>query len=158
MDLGRNWLVYFNVGRMLFLFDWSNNTGAIEVKMHGSVKEKLFTMLGSTLSSELNWSSYICIAKTASKTGNLICSMKFLSPAVALYFHESTLQPCMEYCCYVWTGASSSYLELISYKNRYAELPVLHLLPRLNPWPSKCSQFKSFLCITLVDVHLNWLD
>ena len=158
VDLGRNWLVYFNVGRMLFLFDWSNNTGAIEVKMHGSVKEKLFTMLGSTLSSELNWSSYICIAKTASKTGNLICSMKFLSPAVALYFHESTLQPCMEYCCYVWTGASSSYLELISYKNRYAELPVLHLLPRLNPWPSKCSQFKSFLCITLVDVHLNWLD
>ena len=58
--------------------------------MDGSVKEKLFTMLGSTFSSELNWSSYICIAKTASKIGNLICSMKFLSPAVALYLHESS--------------------------------------------------------------------
>ena len=43
-------------------------------------------MLGLTFSSKLDWGSYIIsIAKTASKKiGALICSMKFLSPEVAL--------------------------------------------------------------------------
>ena len=35
------WLVNFNVGKTrLVLFDWSNNTGAIDVKMDGSVLEE----------------------------------------------------------------------------------------------------------------------
>ena len=50
-------------------------------------------MLGLTLSSKLDWDSYIIsIAKTASKKiGALICSIKFLSPAVALYLYKSTI-------------------------------------------------------------------
>ena len=39
--------------------------------------------------------------------------MKFLSPKVALYLHKSTIHPCMEYCCHVWAGAPSCYLELL---------------------------------------------
>ena len=39
--------------------------------------------------------------------------MKFLSPVVALYLYKSTLCPCIEYCCLVWVGAPSSYLELL---------------------------------------------
>ena len=39
--------------------------------------------------------------------------MKFLSPEVALYLHKSTIRPCMEYCCHVWAGAPSSYLDLL---------------------------------------------
>ena len=39
--------------------------------------------------------------------------MKFLSPEVALYLYKSTICRCMEYCCHVWAGASSSYLELL---------------------------------------------
>ena len=32
VDCGRKWLVDFNAGKtQLFLFDWSNNTGAIDV-------------------------------------------------------------------------------------------------------------------------------
>ena len=48
-------------------------------------------MLGLTLSSVLDWGSYIIfIAKTGSKkTGALIRSMKFLSPEVALYLYKS---------------------------------------------------------------------
>ena len=44
-------------------------------------------MLELTFTSKLDWGSYIIsIAKTASKKiGALICSMKFLSPEVALY-------------------------------------------------------------------------
>ena len=50
-------------------------------------------MLGLTFCSKLDWGSYIiCIAKTASKKIEaLICSMKFLSPEVALYLYKSTI-------------------------------------------------------------------
>ena len=39
--------------------------------------------------------------------------MKFLSPEVALYLHKSTIRPCMEYCCHVWAGVPSCYLDLL---------------------------------------------
>ena len=63
------------------------------------------TMSGLTFSSKLDWGSYIIsIAKTASKKiGALIHSIKFISPKVALHLYKSTVQPCMEYCCHVWT-------------------------------------------------------
>ena len=60
MDWGRKWLVNFNARKtQLVLFTWSNNTGAIDMKMDGSVlEEKLsFKMLGLTFSSKLNWGS-----------------------------------------------------------------------------------------------------
>ena len=38
--------------------------------------------------------------------------MKFLSPEVTLYLHKSTIHQCMKYCCRVWAGAPSCYLEL----------------------------------------------
>ena len=85
--------------------------------MDGSVPEEKisFEMPGLTFSSKLDWGSYIVsIAKTASKKiGALIRSMKFLSPEVALYLYKSTIRPCMEYCCNVWAGAPSCYLELL---------------------------------------------
>ena len=118
MDWGRKWLVDFNAGKtQLVSFDRSKNTGAIDVKMDGSVLEDTtsFKMLGLTFSSKLDRGSYIVsIAKTASKKiGALIRSMKFLSPEVALYLCKSTIWPCMEYCCHVWAGAPSCYLELL---------------------------------------------
>ena len=39
--------------------------------------------------------------------------MMFLSPEVALYLYKSTICPCMEYCCHVWAGAPSCYLDLL---------------------------------------------
>ena len=39
--------------------------------------------------------------------------MKFLSPEAALYLYKSIIRPCMEYCCHVWAGAPSCYLELL---------------------------------------------
>ena len=85
--------------------------------MDGSVldEESSFKMLGLNFSSKLDWGSYIVsVAKSASKKiGALIRSMKFLSPEVALYLYKSTIWPCMEYCCHLWAGASSYYLELL---------------------------------------------
>ena len=73
-------------------------------------------MLGLTFSSKLDLGCYIIsVTKTASRrTGTFIGSLKFLSPEVALYVYKSTIQPCMEYCCHVWTGAPNCYLELVN--------------------------------------------
>ena len=89
-------------------------------------------MLGLTFSSKLDLGScIISIAKTATKKIRALNhSMKFLSPEVALYLCKSTIHPCMEYCCHIWAGAPSCYLELLE----YAGLLVLHLLLLLNPW------------------------
>ena len=101
----------------MVLFDQSNNTGAaIDMKMDGSAREEKssFKMLGLAFSFKLDCGSYIIfIAKTASKKiGALIRSMKFLSPEVALYLYNSTMWPCIEYCCHFWAGAPSCYMEL----------------------------------------------
>ena len=70
MDWGRKWLVDFNSGKtQLVSFDQSNNTGAIDVKMDGSVLEEKssFKILGLNFFSKLNWGTYIIsIAKSAS--------------------------------------------------------------------------------------------
>ena len=118
MDWGKKWLVDFNAGKtQLVLFDWSNNTGAIDMKMDWSVlgKKSSFKMLGLTFSSKLDWGFYvISIAKTASKKiGASTCSMKFLSTEIALYLYKSTICICMEYCCYAWAGAPSCCWELL---------------------------------------------
>ena len=87
MAWGREGVVHFNTGKtQLVLFDWSNNTGAIDVKLDESVLEEKssFKMLGLTFSSKLDWDSYIIsIAKSASnKIVGLTRSMTFLSPKV----------------------------------------------------------------------------
>ena len=39
--------------------------------------------------------------------------MKFLPPEVVLYLYKSTICQCIEYCCHVWAGTRSCYLELL---------------------------------------------
>ena len=130
VDWGRKWLVNFSAGKtQLVLFDCSNNNGSIHVKMDVSVIEERLSLklLGLTFSSKVDWGSYmISIAKTASikivliflvliffKLRALICSIKFLSPEVALYLYKSTIRPCMEYCCHIWACIPSCCFELL---------------------------------------------
>ena len=57
MDWVKKWLVDFNAGKtQLILFDRSNNTGSIDVKIGGSVLEgkSSFKMLGLSFSSKLD--------------------------------------------------------------------------------------------------------
>ena len=49
----------------------------------------------------------------------------------------------MEYCCHVWAGAPSCYLEL---------LDKLQNMDMTDCWS------EVFVGITLVDVYLNWLN
>ena len=98
---GRKWLIDFNAGKtQLLSFDWSNKTGAIDVKMKGSVLEQKssFKIQGLTFSSELDWGSCIIsiVGGASKRVRALIGSMKFLSPKIALYLCKSAIQPCME--------------------------------------------------------------
>ena len=98
------------------MFDWSNNTGAIDVKIDGFVLEEKssFNTVGLNFSSKINWGSCnISVAKTTLKqVVALICSIRFHFPEVALYLYKYTIQLCMEYFSHVWNGAASCYLEL----------------------------------------------
>ena len=71
VDWGKKWLVDFNSRKtQLVLFDQSNNTGSIDLRMDVSAldEKSFFKMLRLTFSSKLNWGSYIIfIAKNASK-------------------------------------------------------------------------------------------
>ena len=128
-----------------------------------SRESHLFKMLESTFSSKLDWGSYIIsITKTASeKIAALIRSMKFLSPEVALYLHESIIRPCMEYCCHVWAGAPSYSLELLDKQQKRIYWTVgpslatslVHFAYRRN-----VASLSFSIGITLVDVRLKWLN
>ena len=86
---------------------------------------------GVAFSSKLDWSSYIIsIAKTTStKIETMIRSMKFLFPEVALYLYKST----MAYCCHVWAGAPSCYLEVLDrLQLRYGRTVGPSLVARLG--------------------------
>ena len=59
-DLGKKWLVDLNAGKtQVLLFNWSNNTGPIYVKMGGSVlvEKSFFKMRRLIFSSELDCGS-----------------------------------------------------------------------------------------------------
>ena len=116
-DWGRKWLVDFSARKtQLVLCDWLYNCN-IDVEMDGAVLEEKssFKMLMLNFSCKLDWGSYIVsLAKTASsKIGALIRSINFFSSEVVLYLYKSMIWPCMDYCCHVWNGARSCYLELL---------------------------------------------
>ena len=107
VDRDRKTLPHFTDEKnQVALFDRSNNSCAIDVRMDGSIlKEKLsLKILGLSLLPKLDWGSYIVsIAKTVSqKIETLISCMRFLSVEVVFYFFRSTIRrPCMEYCFHV---------------------------------------------------------
>ena len=123
-------------------------------------KNHLLRCLGG-LSSKLDWGCYvISIAETASKKiGALICSMKFLSPEVAPYLYKFTIWSCIEYCCHVWVGALSCFLELLDKLQKWVCRAVgPSLASSLEPLPGRQNVASLSLSITLVDVHLIWLN
>ena len=116
--------------------------------------------------SKLDWGAHIVfIAKTTSKK---ICAllgfMKFLSLEVALYLYKCTIWPCMEYCCHGWDGTSSCYVDMLSniYRKGYIGFVGPSLAPSLESLAHRRNLFNLNLFyrlgVTLVDVHLNWLN
>ena len=64
----------------------------------------------------------------------------------------------MEYCCHVWAGASSYYLELLDkLQKRICRTVDPSCAASLEPLAHRRNPVFS-LGISLVDVHLNWLN
>ena len=127
LDWGRKRLVDFNAEKtQLVWFDRFNNTGAINVKMDGSVLQEELSFEMLVLSSKLDQGCYIIFIAI----GALIPSMNFLFRKVALYLYKSAIWPCMSGLVPLVATCNCQ----ISYKREYAGLLVLHLLPLLNPW------------------------
>ena len=136
-DQGRKWLADFNAGKtQLVLFDQSNNTSAIDVKMHEFVldEKSSFKMLGLFFSFQLDWGScIISITRAVSKKIGVfipsICFMRLLCISINLTYNlawNTVVMPGQVFLTATWKFQ-------VSYKNRYTELSVLHLLPLLNP-------------------------
>ena len=85
--------------------------------------------------------------------------MNFLSPEVAVYLYKSTIRPCKDYCCHVWAGAPSCYLELLDKLQKRIcravdpsfAASLEYLAHRRN-----VASLSLFYRYSLVDVHLNW--
>ena len=94
----RKWLVDFNaVKTQLVLFEQSNSSNDIDLKMDGSVLEEksYFKIFGLSFSSKLHWASCIVsIARSVSKKiGASLCSLKFIFPVFVLYLHKFAIRP-----------------------------------------------------------------
>ena len=85
--------------------------------MDGSFLEEKssFKMFELTLSSKLDWGSYIfsIVESAAKKIGALIRSVKFFLLRLLSISINLPHEPCMKYCCHVWTGAPSCFLGLL---------------------------------------------
>ena len=162
LEWSKKWLVDFNTQKtQLVLFDQSNNTGSIDMKLGGSVlgEKSSFKMQGLTFSSKLDWGSYmISIAKTVpKKIGALIHFMKFLSPGVGLYLCKSTMQAFMEYCCHIWAGTPSWYLEFLDrLQKRICRTAGPSLTASLEPLACHRNVSRVSLLVDVLQSWLNW--
>ena len=97
---------------------------------------------------------YICCSSLQENWGlDLFCKVSF-SWDVARYVYKSTIWPYMEYCCHVWADAPSCYLEFVD-KLQCWSFTCCLCWTLGSLW--KCSIF-CYMCITVVDIHLNWLN
>ena len=122
MDWGRKWVVDFYAGKtQLVSFDRSKNTGAIDVKMDGSVLEEKtsFKMLGLSFSSKLDWGSY-----TVSIAKNVIYLDEKSKQNYFAKFFENNLKNLKN----TWKGIKS----IISMKNSSSNSPTLRTYQNEN--------------------------
>ena len=87
--------------------------------------------------------------------------MKFLYPEVPLNIYKSIICPCMEYCCDVWAGAPSCYLEFLD-KLQKRICRTVGPSFGTSPEPLACSRnvisLRQLICIILICVYLIWLN
>ena len=102
---------------MLGKLSWFHLTGLITVVLLMWKWMGLFLRENNLLSccswaSLLNWIGVLTLSLLL-KIGALICSMKFLSPEIALYLYKSTICPCMEHWCHICTGVPQLLLGIV---------------------------------------------
>ena len=154
LDLHRKWLVDLNARKtQLVAFDWSDNTGAIDLKMDWQFlrKNHLFKMRWLTL---LNWIVVLTLSIVLKQPPRkleawfVLWSFFFLK---LICISITTIWSFMEYCCDVWAGARSCYLdcyicyEQLCYIYKLFYITIHPSLAAFFEVSSKCSHLKSFL-------------
>ena len=89
-----------------------------------------------TFSDDFIWNTYIesIVKFTAMKVVSLFRSHNFLSPESILYLYKATIRPCMEYCCHIWDGSSTTCLRLLDrIQRRIINLIGPNLSLKLHP-------------------------
>ena len=117
-DWGSQWLVTFNSKKTKLLsINRYRSSINLPICMSGETLPESHTLrlLGLSFSCDLSWNDYIkSIAKSASmKVGSLYRARSYLSPECILHLYKSLIRPCIEYCCHIWSGASSDVLSLL---------------------------------------------
>ena len=118
-------------------------------------------MLWLTFSSKLDWGSYIVLLKLPPRKSEPWFVLWSFFLLRLLYLYKSTIRPCMEYSCHVWTVAPSCCLELLDkLQTRICRIVVPSLAVSLEPMAHyrSVASLSFFIGVTLVDVHLNWLN
>ena len=65
--------------------------------------------------------------------------MKFVSPEVVHYLCNSTIYPCMEYCCQVWAGVLKCYFNILKRVQKQVwKVSRLALSDLLEPLAHRC--------------------
>ena len=159
------------------MFEWSNNTGAIDLKIDGSIlgEKSSFKMLGLNFSSKLDWCSYIislCLSLSLSLSRSFPLTVSFcrclsLSLSISLlslflslklprkgnssldlFYEVSFSLGCLNHR----PGAPSCYLELLDKLQKWIYRTVGPSLATL------ATSLEPLADIILVDVQLNWLN
>ena len=113
----------------------------------------------------LNWIGVLALSQwqknAPKKTGIFIWSRKSLFSEIVLYLYKSNIQLCMEYCCQVWAGTPSCYLNILGKLHKQVcktvDSSIASFLEPLSLCQNVASQAIYSIGINLVDVHLNWL-
>ena len=77
-----------------------------------------------------------------------------------MYLYKSMVWSCIEYCCHVWDGAPSCYLELLDKLQKWiCRTAGPSVASSLEPLAhcQNIAMLSLSIGITVVDVHLNWL-
>ena len=128
--------------------------------MVGSWRKSSLRMVGLSLCPKLDCSSYVVsIAKTALEPWLIVWSFSLLRflfininlPYDITWNHAWAVMSWLVLLTNMW-------ICLISYRNVYVRLLVIYLIPLSNPHDWNKVSSSLFVSITLVDVHLNWLN
>ena len=72
--------------------------------------------------------------------------MKVLSPEIGLYPYKSTIHSYLDYCCHVWAGAYSCYLEML---DNLQKLICKTVGPSYAPSPDPLGHHRNVACLSL---------
>ena len=88
------------------------------------------------------------------KVGFLYRARHYLTPDAILHLYKSLIRPCMEYCCHIWAGASTSMLNMLE----RIQVRVINMIgPNLSSGLQSLSHRRNVASLSLFYRYYNGL-